>query len=128
MSHNVKHMPYSDRTTVEERKRESERIRAKYPNRIPVIVERDTRSDVSDIDRCKFLVPNDLTVGQLTFVIRKRIKLGATDALFCFVVGSDSVTTLPPTGGMLSDVYKNHQNEDGFLYVRYASENTFGSL
>ena len=93
-----------------------------------MIVERDPRSvTVPDIDRCKFLVPSDLTVGQLTFVIRKRIKLGATDALFCFVVGSDSITTLPPTGGMLSQIYQNHQNEDGFLYVRYASENTFGA-
>ena len=119
-------MSYRERTTQEERKRESDRIRAKYPKRVPVIVEKDRRSEVPVIDRCKFLVPNDLTMGQLTFVIRKRIKLNATEALFCFVVGNDDDTTMPPTGGMVSEIYANHRNDDGFLYIRYASENTFG--
>ena len=90
-------------------------------------MEKDARSNVPTIDRCKFLVPKDLTVGQLTFVVRKRIKLTATDALFCFVVDNDGTTSLPPTGGMVAEMYEKHRNDDGFLYIRYASENTFGA-
>lgn len=47
----------------EKRKAESEKIREKYPDRIPVIVEKVERSDIDDIDKKKYLVPSDLTVG-----------------------------------------------------------------
>ena len=63
---------------------ESKRIREKYPDRIPVIVEKSENSPESlpDIDKRKFLVPQDLTMGQLVFVIRKRIKLDPNTAIF----------------------------------------------
>jgi GABA(A) receptor-associated protein len=55
---------YRDSTTLEKRLAESQRIRAKYPDRIPVIVERAAnRTAVPQIDKNKFLVPSDLSVG-----------------------------------------------------------------
>jgi GABA(A) receptor-associated protein len=47
------------------------RIRAKYPDRIPVICEKALKSNLEDIDKKKYLVPSDLTVGQFVYVIRK---------------------------------------------------------
>jgi GABA(A) receptor-associated protein len=70
---------------LEKRKQEAERIRSKYPERVPVICERDPRSDIPDIDKKKYLVPADLTVSQFTFVIRKRIKLPPESAMFLFI-------------------------------------------
>jgi len=62
---------YRDSTTLEKRLAESMRIRAKYPDRIPVIVERAAnRTAVPEIDKNKFLVPSDLSVGQFVYVIR----------------------------------------------------------
>jgi len=47
-------------------------IRAKHPDRIPVIVDkRAGDSSLPEIDKKKFLVPSDLTVGQFMYVIRK---------------------------------------------------------
>ncbi|KAL4592472.1 hypothetical protein LXL04_005468 [Taraxacum kok-saghyz] len=77
---------------LEKRKAEAARIREKYPDRIPVIVEKGERSDVPNIDKKKYLVPADLTVGQFVYVIRKRIKLSAEKAIFIFVDNA-----LPPT-------------------------------
>jgi hypothetical protein len=77
----------------EKRKAEAERIRAKYPDRVPVICEKADRSDIPDIDKKKYLVPADLTVGQFQYVIRKRIKLAPEKALFVFCAN-----TIPPTG------------------------------
>ncbi|KAF5729860.1 autophagy-related protein 8f [Tripterygium wilfordii] len=57
-----------------------------------VIVEKSERTDIPNIDKKKYLVPADLTVGQFVYVIRKRIKLSAEKAIFIFV---DNV--LPPT-------------------------------
>ena len=103
------------------RRSESDRIRAKYPDRVPVICERADRSDVPDIDKKKYLVPADLTVGQFIYVIRKRIKLPPEKAIFIFV---DNV--IPPTASLMSAVYEVQRDEDGFLYVTYSGENTFG--
>ncbi|QEU61347.1 Atg8 [Kluyveromyces lactis] len=105
----------------EKRKAESERIVQKFHNRIPVICERGGKSDIPDIDKRKYLVPGDLTVGQFVYVIRKRIKLPAEKAIFIFV--ND---TLPPTAALMSSIYQQHKDKDGFLYVSYSSENTFG--
>ncbi|KAI7979778.1 Autophagy-related protein 8f [Camellia lanceoleosa] len=106
---------------LEKRRAEAARIREKYPDRIPVIVEKAERSDIPNIDKKKYLVPADLTVGQFVYVIRKRIKLSAEKAIFIFV---DNV--LPPTGGIMSAIYDEKKDEDGFLYVTYSGENTFG--
>ncbi len=115
-------MKFKSEHTSDQRKAESERIRSKYPDRIPVICEKADRSQsMADIDKKKYLVPSDLTVGQFMFVIRKRLKLPAEQAIFFFVNG-----TIPPTAALLSQIYDGHHDEDGFLYINYSGENTFG--
>ncbi|XP_033143951.1 LOW QUALITY PROTEIN: autophagy-related protein 8c [Brassica rapa] len=80
---------------LERRLIEASRTRDKYPDRVPVIVEKAERSDVPNIDKKKYLIPDDLTVGQFVYVVRKRIKLSAEKAIFVFVKN-----TLPPTATM----------------------------
>ncbi|XAR67441.1 hypothetical protein NMG60_11002205 [Bertholletia excelsa] len=107
--------------SLERRRAEAARIREKYPDKIPVIVEKAERSDILDIDKKKYLLPADLTVGQFVYVIRKRIKLSPDKAIFIFVKN-----ILPPTATMMSAIYEEHKDEDGFLYMTYSGENTFG--
>lgn len=80
-----------------------------------VICEKVEKSDIATIDKKKYLVPADLTVGQFVYVIRKRIKLSPEKAIFIFV---DEV--LPPTAALMSSIYEEHKDEDGFLYITYA--------
>ena len=108
--------------TTEKRKSEAERIRAKYPDRVPVICEKADRSDIPDIDKKKYLVPADLTVGQFHYVIRKRIKLAPEKALFLFCSNS-----IPPNAALMSTVYEEQKDQDGFLYIQYSGESTFGA-
>lgn len=79
-----------------------------------VICEKVEKSDIATIDKKKYLVPADLTVGQFVYVIRKRIKLSPEKAIFIFV---DEV--LPPTAALMSSIYEEHKDEDGFLYITY---------
>merc|ERR1712217_204645 len=114
---------HKEEHSLEARKASSVSIRAKHPDRIPVIVEKRVRDDsLPDIDKKKFLVPADLTIGQFVYVIRKRIKLTPEQAIFLFV----NKGTLPPTVATLQTVYDQHMDEDGFLYMTYSGENTFG--
>ncbi|KAK4798719.1 hypothetical protein SAY86_031045 [Trapa natans] len=108
---------------LEKRQVESARIREKYPDRIPIIVEKAERSDIPDIDKKKFLVPRDLNVGQFVYVVRKRINLSAEKAIFVFVNN-----TLPSTSALISTIYEENKDEDGFLYMTYSGENTFGLI
>ncbi|CDO51812.1 hypothetical protein DV451_004287 [Geotrichum candidum] len=112
---------YKDANSFEHRKAEADRIRHKYTDRIPVICEKVEKSDIPMIDKAKYLVPTDLTVGQFVYVIRKRIKLAPEKAVFIFV---DDV--LPPTAALMSTIYEEHKDPDGFLYITYSGENTFG--
>lgn len=58
-----------------------------------MICEKAPQSDIDDIDKKKYLVPCDLTVGQFVYVIRKRIKLQPEKGIFIFVNN-----VLPSTG------------------------------
>lgn len=51
-------------------------------------------------------------------MIRKRIKLEPEKAIFIYV---DEV--LPPTAALMSSIYEEYKDEDGFLYVTYSGEN-----
>ena len=105
------------------RNSESIRISSKYPDRIPIICEKSSNSfNMPDIDKNKFLVPADFTIGQFIYSLRKRIVLRPEQAIFLFVNN-----ILPPTSMLISDIFQKHKSDDGFLYVIYSGENTFGN-
>lgn len=106
------------------RKKESDKIKIKYPNRYPIIISKGNKCDLDNIDKTKFLIPGDLTMGQIIYIVRKRIKLKDTDSLFLFV--NDKI--LPPSSSVISSVYNEHKDDDGFLYISYCNENVFGGL
>ncbi|GME82080.1 unnamed protein product [Ambrosiozyma monospora] len=114
---------FKDEHPLEKRKAEALRIKSKFHDRVPVICEKVEESEISEIDKRKYLVPCDLTVGQFVYVIRRRIHLPAEKAIFIFV--NDIV---PPTAALMSSIYEQYKDEDGFLYVLYSGENTFGDL
>jgi GABA(A) receptor-associated protein len=114
---------FKEKYDFEKRKMEVDRIRDKYPTKIPIIVEKNKKSSVPDLDKGKFLVPADLTVGQFLHIVRKRIKLSSEQALYIFINN-----TIPPTSAPLTSLYEHHKDEDGFLYITYSGENTFGTL
>jgi GABA(A) receptor-associated protein len=105
------------------RRDESTKILNKYPNRLPIIIERSKKCSLNEINKNKFLIPDDLTIGQFLMVIRKRIVLENDESLFLFI----NDTILPATSQILSSIYNEHKDEDGFLYITYCSENTFGN-
>lgn len=108
---------------IEKRKSEAERIRSKYPDRVPVICEKADRSDIPDIDKKKYLVPSDLTVGQFHYVIRKRIKLAPEKALFLFCSNS-----IPPNAALMSTVYEEQKDEVSNLLACGMEENKKDSI
>tara|TARA_B100000161_G_C33216675_1_gene266618 strand:+ start:25 stop:375 length:351 start_codon:yes stop_codon:yes gene_type:complete len=112
---------FKKKHNFDKRLNESKLITEKYPDKVPIIVERLKNSDIPDIDKKKYLVPKDLTTGQFIYVIRRRIKLEKEKAIFVFIKD-----ILPPTSATIEQLYEDNKDDDGFLYVVYSGENAFG--
>jgi len=85
-----------------------------------VIVEKVSGSQIVDNDKQKYLVPSDISVAQFMW-IRKRTQLPSEKAIFLFVD-----KTVPQSSLTMGQLYEKEKDEDGFLYVAYSGENTFG--
>jgi len=117
-------MSFKNLYSLNERKNECEKILLKYPNRIPIICEKNYNStNAPDIDKHKYLVSRDLTLGQFMHTIRQRMHLSPEVGLYIFISG-----VIPSNSQFLSNLYVDFRDDDGFLYVIYDIENTFGSF
>jgi GABA(A) receptor-associated protein len=107
---------------IAERKKDVQNMLKRYAGRIPIIIDKVKNSPVPDLDKTKYLVPYDLTVGQFLYVIRKRIKLEPSQAIFIFFKNE-----LVNTGMTIGEVYNKYKNvDDEMLYATYSGESTFG--
>ena len=100
-----------------------QRIMTTHPGRIPVFVTRATNTckDIPDLQRKKFLVSGDLTIGQFIYVVRRQLVLKPEQALFMFVGD-----ILPVSSQTLREVYGRYASTDGALRLTYTSESAFG--
>jgi GABA(A) receptor-associated protein len=115
-------MNFKQKYSFQERFFESSSVLEKYKDRIPIVCEKNVNNkNTPDIDKHKYLVPGDLTVGQFIYVIRKRINLPPEQGIFVFIGN-----TIPATSQILCDLYFLYKDQDGFLYITYSTENTFG--
>jgi len=105
-----------------ERVKKSQHILEKYPDRVPLIIQ-PSKSDRDSypIDKSKYITPRDLTLLQLQQIIRKRVKFPAEKALFMFINNK-----IYPISSIIGTVYDTNKDSDGFLYVTYCQESTFG--
>jgi len=108
--------------SFDERKVESFRIKTKYPDRAPVIVERAGGNNITLLEKKKYLVPFELTIGEFMLLIRKKIKLDPRTGMYLFF--NDNI--LVACSETIGDSYNKYSDSDGFLYIKYSGENTFG--
>ena len=114
-------MDFKKQYPLYQRLQESQQVLNKYPDRIPIICEKDYRVYNCDIKKRKYLVSKDLTMGQFIYVIRNQIQINSNMGLFLFING-----TIPPNSETMNNIYNKHKDSDGYLYINYAFENTFG--
>ncbi|XP_015267672.1 PREDICTED: microtubule-associated proteins 1A/1B light chain 3C-like [Gekko japonicus] len=116
--------PFKNRKPFACRKSEVASIRLKFPNKRPVILERYPKEKILPVmNKVKFLVPEDLTMGQFVSIIRNRMSIGSTQAFYFLADNNRSMVNMSAT---MSEVYSRYKDEDGFLYMTYASQETFG--
>lgn len=114
---------YQETVDLVKRQEDCEKIKENYPDRLPIICEKDPNSPITQISKTKYLVPYDMTVAQFSFIIRRKLNLEKDSALFLLVLGKHALTG----SQTMNEVYEKYKDKsDGFLYIAYANELIWG--
>ena len=116
---------YKKKYSFEERKSNTQKQLDLYPDQIPTIVELENEKTFPQIDfgHSKFLFPSDMTLGQSLYIFRGRFKLDKSEALYLFINNE-----LIPSTRSMAEIYVEHKDEDGLLYIVIGQEKTFGTI
>jgi GABA(A) receptor-associated protein len=115
--------------TRSERVADVQRVRMKHPTMCPLYIQKARTCSLPDLEKKKYLVPMDSTVGYLVYIIRKKLGLAPSEAIYLCVAKQGKVGGVMPSVTMqLQELYDKEKDDDGFLYVVYQSENVFGYL
>jgi|TARA_B110000027_G_C15843961_1_gene179675 GABA(A) receptor-associated protein len=108
--------------SFDRRFKESSYMMEKYPESICCIIEKsNTCKNLCELKKNKYIIPKDLTISQIIYIIRKRIVLDSKMSIFIFINNK-----IPTSNIKISEIYEENKDDDGFLYIKYAGENTFG--
>jgi len=94
-------------------------MRQKHPDRIPVQLTQQPGDRLPKLPANKkmFLVPADLSVGQFNYVIRRRLSIEPTQALFLSLVDGDQSMAMMMT---MRELDNRHADADGLLHMVYS--------
>ncbi len=115
---------YRESTSFEARKKKSNSLLSKFPDKIPVILEKSSKDKyLPKNEKNKLLVGNDMTVSNILQLLKKNLNINESMSIYIMVLnqnimlsGSQSILTL----------YNSYKSNDGLLYLEYCSENVFG--
>jgi GABA(A) receptor-associated protein len=104
------------------RKEESTQIINKFPDKVPVICEKDPKSKINSILKTRYLIPKNYTVSQFSFLISKKITLTNEESFYLLANGINAISGKDT----MYEIYNKFKDEDGFLYITYTSELIWG--
>ena len=110
-----------EKYSFEERKKDSKFLMEKNERCVPIIFEKGYKCQTIQFKKSRFIVSLYITIGQLLYIIRNYYAIDPFVSLFLFINGN-----IPSNSSLILDVYNREKDEDGFLYIQYFTENTFG--
>ena len=113
---------YKKNQSREEREKESAQLRIKYPDKVPVVLEKDPTCKLIELNKTKYLLPKKSTVNQFQENIKRKAELPGDSALFLQARTKYSLAGEKT----IEEVYNSYKDKDGFLYIMYTTELIYG--
>lgn len=117
--------PFEKRYPFEKRKELADKLRARFPDKVPVIVNISPHDKILPaLEKEKYLVDSSMPAHELMYYVKQQLKAQddcSERALFYFV--NDSIMNC---ADLIGHIHEAHAAKDGLLYVLLSSENTFG--
>lgn len=101
--------------------KEAEMIKKFHSDKVPILIKKASRSKLKDVTNNKILILKSFNVYKLIMVIKKKIDLNKTEALYLFVDNN-----LLQAGQTMEEIYDKYAGKDGFLHIEYYEYSTFG--
>ena len=95
----------------------------KWPDKIPIVLEKSSKAKIKDFPKHKFLCPREYSVRQFLGSLRRRASIGRDKALFLFINGTELATG----DATMASIYEHKKDEDGFLYILLSDQEVMGS-
>ena len=111
---------------LEERKKESALILQQYPNKIPILIQKDPNYQNNiELPKNKLLMEKAFKVYEITQALNSNylhLKTCMDDKILNITLKAGSDYIKLSNFDELLTVYENYKDEDGFLYVHYSYE------
>ena len=128
-------IPFKEQLSFEERKRKAEELLSTYPERIPMIIEKDRtllekeRSEentnekiIPNTTKTKFLISKTDIVDNIIILVKNQLQISSEQAIFLLANNKYALSG----NSLMSTVYKKYKDEDGFLYLTFVFESVWG--
>lgn len=94
-----------------------DKLRLRHPDKVPVVVVYK-----EDKKEYKFLVGQELSLGQFINIFRKRVNINQEEAIYFFT----DKGILMPTSSIISVLYGQYKSNNNILELKCTKENVFG--
>lgn len=105
-----------DAEVIEDGCKEYHCIKKRYPGRIPIICSQGPNSDFLDLEKKKFLVCHAMKWKEFVNMVAKQANF-SSEHLSRRPLKATVAGLQPTERTCMSDVYKNHKSNDGFLHI-----------
>jgi GABA(A) receptor-associated protein len=118
----VAYAPLDETAGSEMRKNTAAKIRAKYPNHLPVICREESALNLFEQGKKKFLIPVAMSSLEFKAVVQSHVDERATElnlpkrSIAVAVAGSP--VSMQCMGMQMEEIYALHVSEDGCLYIQ----------
>ena len=119
------HEQYRYKYSFEHIKNETDSIKRKHSNRVPILIsisQVDTKL-YNDVKHHKYMIPKDMTFTEFIQIVRHRINLDKNEALFAIILENN---IMPKMSTLIGELYEKYKSNDGYLVIILTKENTFG--
>ncbi|CAK87182.1 unnamed protein product (macronuclear) [Paramecium tetraurelia] len=123
---------YKDVIPLEERKEKYNYYKQKYPKCVPIILQRQNNCNLIFLDRPEVLLDEEKTGNQLIQYLKDQLKeKSLNNSFYVYFTTTDNEGNSQDTMLQMEDKIKQiaekyKDKEDGFLYLKYDYQQTFG--